>query len=103
MKKYSKGGMIAKMIVFGALAIGAFTAVLMFLWNWLMPAIFGLGLITFWQALGLLALSKIIFGGGRKPNWRHKYKSKMHREKFMKHFGEKPWKNYESQPDMTQS
>jgi len=35
------------------------------LWNWLMPAIFGLHTITFWQALGLLALSWLLFGGMR--------------------------------------
>jgi hypothetical protein len=33
------------------------------LWNWLMPAIFGIRLITFWQAFGLLVLSRILFGG----------------------------------------
>jgi hypothetical protein len=35
------------------------------LWNWLMPALFGLHSITFWQALGLLVLSKIFFSGFR--------------------------------------
>jgi hypothetical protein len=34
---------------------------LMWLWNWLMPSIFGLPFITFWQALGLNALSAILF------------------------------------------
>lgn len=33
------------------------------LWNWLMPALFGWRAITFWQALGLLALCRILFGG----------------------------------------
>lgn len=33
------------------------------LWNWLLPAIFGLREITFWQAIGVLALSRILFGG----------------------------------------
>ena len=33
------------------------------LWNWLVPSLFGLGQITFWQALGLLALCRILFGG----------------------------------------
>jgi hypothetical protein len=37
--------------------------VVMLLWNWLAPALFGLRLITFWQALGLLALCRILFGG----------------------------------------
>jgi hypothetical protein len=34
---------------------------LMWLWNWLMPSIFGLTEITFWQALGLNTLSAILF------------------------------------------
>ena len=33
---------------------------LMWLWNWLMPTIFNLPVITFWQALGLNALSAIL-------------------------------------------
>jgi len=33
------------------------------LWNWLAPSLFGLRLITFWQALGLLVLCRILFGG----------------------------------------
>src|SRR5712692_2879433 len=35
----------------------------MHLWNWLLPTLFGLRQITFWQALGLLALCRILFGG----------------------------------------
>lgn len=33
------------------------------LWNWLLPALFGWPAVTFWQALGLLALCRILFGG----------------------------------------
>ena len=43
------------------IAIGG--EVVMLLWNWLLPAIFGWPQITFWQALGLLALCRILFGG----------------------------------------
>jgi hypothetical protein len=35
----------------------------MHLWNWLVPTLFGLPQVTFWQALGLLALCRILFGG----------------------------------------
>ena len=35
----------------------------MYLWNWLAPELFGLRTITFWQALGLLVLCRILFGG----------------------------------------
>jgi hypothetical protein len=40
----------------------------MHLWNWLLPPLFGWRLITFWQGLGLLLLCRILFGGlGRGP------------------------------------
>ncbi len=35
------------------------------LWNWLLPGLFGWRQITFWEALGLLALCRILFGGFR--------------------------------------
>jgi hypothetical protein len=35
----------------------------MHLWNWLLPPLFGWRQITFWQAFGLLALCRILFGG----------------------------------------
>jgi len=61
---------LTKMILLVPLAILGiliFTAigggVVMLLWNWLAPALFGLRLITFWQAIGLLALCRILFGG----------------------------------------
>ena len=54
-----------KFIVFAALAVTVFSFVVMGLWNWLMPVVFSGHTITFWQALGLLILSKILFGGFR--------------------------------------
>ena len=56
-----------KFLLFVTLAATVFGFVVMWLWNWLMPAIFGLHLISFWQALGLLVLSKILFSGFRGP------------------------------------
>jgi len=43
------------------MAIGG--EVVMLLWNWLLPELFGWRQVTFWQALGLLALCRILFGG----------------------------------------
>lgn len=62
------------------LAVLAFIAlggvVVQSLWNWLLPSLFGLPVVTFWQALGLLALSRILFGGvgsrSRGPRWRRR-------------------------------
>jgi hypothetical protein len=60
------------MVKFAVIAIPAavlflalFGYVVMNLWNWLMPALFGWRTITFWQAVGILILSKILFGGFR--------------------------------------
>jgi hypothetical protein len=54
---------IAGVLVFAALG----GAVVRELWNWLLPSLFGWPVLTFWQALGLLALCRILFGrmGGR--------------------------------------
>lgn len=57
-----------KMIGIGIIVVALFFVlgfVVMALWNWLMPPIFGLHAITYWQAYGLLILSKILFGGFR--------------------------------------
>jgi hypothetical protein len=61
-----------KFVLFAILALGVFGFVVMNLWNWLMPALFGWHLIGFWQAVGILVLSKILFGGFRPrsgPGW----------------------------------
>ena len=53
------------------------------LWNWLLPALFGWRQITFWQAVGLLALCRILFGGwsgsghGPRSNMRRRIKERM--------------------------
>ena len=38
-------------------------SVVRLLWNWLLPPLFGFKMIGFWQAIGLLALCRILFGG----------------------------------------
>jgi hypothetical protein len=45
------------------LFVWLFGEIVMHLWNWLLPGLFGWHLITFWQALGLLVLCRILFGG----------------------------------------
>jgi hypothetical protein len=52
--------------------------VVMHLWNWLLPMLFGWRQVTFWQALGLLALCRILFGGlGGHGHDRSKSRRKM--------------------------
>jgi Ca2+/H+ antiporter, TMEM165/GDT1 family len=48
------------------------------LWNWLLPPLFGWKELSFWQAVGILALCRILFGhfGGR-PMWRSDFRRRM--------------------------
>jgi Ca2+/H+ antiporter, TMEM165/GDT1 family len=62
-----------KFVLFAGLFVTVFGFVVMSLWNWLMPALFGWHLINFWQAVGVLVLSKILFGGFRGHPGRHLY------------------------------
>ncbi len=74
-----------------ALAVAAAVAiagwVVMALWNWLMPPLIGWHALTFVQALGLLVLSRLLFGGlrPRAGGWRHgrwRHMSPEERERF---------------------
>jgi len=64
---------ILRFAFFAVLFVTVFSFVVLRLWNWLMPAVFGWHVITFWQAVGLLVLSKILFGGFHGRPGRHMY------------------------------
>jgi hypothetical protein len=57
--------MLVLICIWGAIAVAGFGSAIWQLWNWLMPALFGLPVIGFWQAVGLMALSWLLFGGWR--------------------------------------
>lgn len=68
---------IVMMVVAAMVFVTVFGYVVMRLWNWLMPALFGWHWISFWQALGVLVLSRILFGGfhghrGGHRQWRRR-------------------------------
>jgi len=64
MTRLTKLMIIAPLAILGIVVFTAIGGgVVMLLWNWLAPTLFGLRLITFWQAIGLLALCRILFGG----------------------------------------
>ena len=124
MKKFwiIRGIKIGLFVILAGLVIGF---VVMSLWNYLVPGLFNGPVITFYQALGILILSKILFGGfkkgghcsnchgggwGRKPgDWRQHWKEKMEakmsamtpeeKEKFKQKFGNKcsSWVGKESE------
>lgn len=82
-------------VFFAAVMALVFGVVVMLLWNWLMPVIFNLPIISFWQAWGLVLLSHILFKSFNHPNhphpphhisdgcesgnWKDHFRSHMHR------------------------
>jgi hypothetical protein len=57
------------------LVVVAIGLVVMMLWNALMPSLFGLRAIGFWEGLGLFLLARLLFGGFRgrgEWHWRHR-------------------------------
>jgi hypothetical protein len=87
---------IVGMIIFGAIAITGlailFGFVIMWLWNWLMPTVFGLSVLTYWQAVGLFILFKLLLGGcggGRSGRSSHKSSKSHSKSDFSK------WKHYD--------
>lgn len=87
-----------------AAAVLFFGALVMWLWNNILPAVLGVGALTYWQAVGLLILCRILFGGfrggpsrGRQnwsrsgPRWREKWMnmSEAERTKFQAEWRER--------------
>ncbi|MFS4455123.1 hypothetical protein [Maribacter sp. 2304DJ31-5] len=86
--------------------------IVMQLWNWLMPELFGLPEVDYWQAVGILILAKIIFGfgsgdgpgksgnskkhsGPRKcGSLRKDFTEWKHYDEFWKEEGEQAYNNY---------
>jgi hypothetical protein len=89
-------------IPIGLAGLAVFTGIVMLLWNNILVQVVHVSVISFWQALGILVLSKILFGGfrgGGGGHWgRHRWRKEMmdrwdkmtpeEREKF-----KEEWKN----------
>lgn len=106
-------------LIFIPLAAAAFLSVISFvvmqLWNCLLPGIMHVTVITFWQAMGIFILCKILFGfgkggrgfgGGGGPWMRHKMEEKLkrmspeQREKFKQKMGDRMCHWREHNPGM---
>lgn len=74
--KHNKKRKILCLVFIIPLMILALGGVVMFLWNMILPEVLGVQEVNFWQALGILILSKILFGGihnrigGKMQRWK---------------------------------
>ncbi len=100
-----------KFALLAALLLAVASFVVMSLWNWVLPPATGWREIGYWQAMGLLVLARILFGGlhghaGRHWHWRHRMRERMaqmtpeEREKFRQAmFGRcGPWGRPDEEP-----
>jgi len=56
-------GMTLVGVAFAVVFALVFGLLVKILWNWLMPSLFGITEITYWQAFGIVVLFKLLFGG----------------------------------------
>lgn len=89
---------IAGVVLLGIIGIGAlavlFGYIVMWLWNWLLPGLFGFKTITFWQGVGIVILARIIFGSFCHKSPGHPHKPR----RFPRHSRQKwfeKWELYE--------
>jgi hypothetical protein len=91
-----KARKVAGIILLVVLGVFVFGSLVMVLWNGLMPMLFHLPVVNFWQALGLFALAKLLFGGfrgGFRGHWRGRLNDRWmnmtpeEREKFKQEWG----------------
>ena len=108
MKTRRVGQMLFGVALIIVIVMAGFGSAVLHLWNWLMPEVFGMHTITYWQALGLLGLSWLLFGGPRllpgRPHWRHRMRERWEqmtpeeREKAREHWGRCGFEPPEAKP-----
>jgi len=103
---WAKYTLYAVLGIAGAFLLGLlFGNLIMWLWNWLMPSLFGLRTIGFWEGLGLFLLAKILFGfGGSSSSGEGEKKHKHDKRQYQHHWeGDKKhwkeWKDWEYYDD----
>lgn len=86
-KKWIVLVLLAPIAITILIAVGGTSVML--LWNWLLPTLFGWPKVTFWQAVGLLVLCRILFGASGRHGWRRSDWSDEQRARFRKRMRER--------------
>ncbi len=99
--KWAKYTLYTVLGLAGAFLLGLlFGNVIMWLWNWLMPSLFGLRTIGFWEGLGLFLLAHILFGfGGSSHSGDGGSKHHHHKHHHGGHDETCEWKDWEYYDD----
>ena len=88
-------GAIVLMVLGGIGLAILFGFIIMWLWNWIMPELFGLPMVTYWQGIGLFILSKILLGGCNFGNGNSSKKEKKECEGKKSKSNFSKWEHYD--------
>ena len=101
MPNWAKYTLYAILGIAGAFLLGLlFGNIIMWLWNWLIPNLFGLRTIGFWEGLGIFLLAKILFGfGGSSHSGEGEKKHHKHKHHHGCEAEKKDWKDWEYYDD----
>ncbi|WP_205508527.1 hypothetical protein [Longitalea arenae] len=82
MKRRFWFGKAVMIVVFCTAFVMLFSFIVMSLWNAILPNVLGVKTISFWQALGILVLSKILFSGfggfhHKKEQFKNRFRQNM--------------------------
>jgi hypothetical protein len=97
-RPFMRIGLILGGIIAAAVLAFLFGLLVMVLWNWIMPEVFGLKPLTYWQSWGIVLLAHILFKAGSSSSHdRHRHDDEAWKERFKERFKTRFW-DYEPPP-----
>ena len=92
---------IGGVVLAAALAL-LFGLLVMVLWNWIMPEVFGLSPLTYWQSWGIVLLAHILFkAGGHRDQNHHRSRDEEWKDRFRDRFKTRFWVGDQAQKPET--
>lgn len=91
-RPFLRVGMIIGGVVLAAALALLFGLLVMVLWNWIMPDVFGLPPLTYWQSWGIVLLAHILFkAGGHKDHDHRRSRDEEWKDRFRERFKTRVW------------
>ena len=101
-RPFLRVGMIIGGVVLAAALALLFGLLVMVLWNWIMPEVFGLSPLTYWQSWGIVLLAHILFkAGGHRDQNHHRSRDEEWKDRFRDRFKTRFWVGDQAQKPET--
>jgi hypothetical protein len=101
-RPFLRVSMIIGGVVIAAVLALLFGLLVMVLWNWIMPEVFGLPPLTYWQSWGIVLLAHILFkAGGHRDHDHRRSRDDEWKDRFRDRFKTRFWVGEKSQKSAT--